>query len=63
MYASDPEAWTIRQLAVKFGFSLKRVEAILKLKSSEKQLEAQVSKGGQIAKVKRQGRKEAHIYL
>ncbi|ORZ16206.1 eukaryotic mitochondrial regulator protein-domain-containing protein [Absidia repens] len=41
LHTSDPEAWTIRQLAVKFGYSLKRIEAILKLKSSEKNMEAQ----------------------
>ncbi|CAO3587136.1 unnamed protein product [Absidia cylindrospora] len=41
LYTSDPETWTIRQLAVKFGYSLKRIDAILKLKSSEKNMEAQ----------------------
>ncbi|KAI8084459.1 eukaryotic mitochondrial regulator protein-domain-containing protein [Halteromyces radiatus] len=40
LYVSDPEVWTIRQLAGKFGYSLKRVEAILKLKASEKEMEA-----------------------
>ncbi|CAO3596985.1 unnamed protein product [Absidia cylindrospora] len=41
LYTSDPESWTVRQLAVKFGYSLKRIEAVLKLKSSEKVMEAQ----------------------
>ncbi|KAI8064642.1 eukaryotic mitochondrial regulator protein-domain-containing protein [Gongronella butleri] len=40
LYLSDPETWTIRQLAVKYGYSLKRIEAILKLKQSEKDMEA-----------------------
>ncbi|KAI8390995.1 eukaryotic mitochondrial regulator protein-domain-containing protein [Radiomyces spectabilis] len=38
-YISDPEQWTIRQLATKFSLSLKRVEAILKLKAAEKEME------------------------
>ncbi|KAI9302080.1 eukaryotic mitochondrial regulator protein-domain-containing protein [Cunninghamella echinulata] len=40
LYISDKSTWTVRQLAVKFGLSLKRIEAILKLKSSEKEMEA-----------------------
>ncbi|KAI7905942.1 eukaryotic mitochondrial regulator protein-domain-containing protein [Cokeromyces recurvatus] len=38
-FISDPKTWTVRQLATKYGLSLKRVEAILKLKSAEKELE------------------------
>ncbi|CAO3648476.1 unnamed protein product [Cunninghamella blakesleeana] len=40
LYLSDKSTWTVRQLAVKYGLSLKRIEAILKLKSSEKELES-----------------------
>ncbi|KAG0737202.1 hypothetical protein G6F57_012961 [Rhizopus arrhizus] len=38
-FVSDSENWTVRKLATKFGISLKRVEAILKLKSTEKEME------------------------
>ncbi|KAI9478149.1 MAG: eukaryotic mitochondrial regulator protein-domain-containing protein [Benjaminiella poitrasii] len=38
-FTSDPENWTVRKLATKYGISLKRVEAVLKLKASEKELE------------------------
>ncbi|KAI9019409.1 eukaryotic mitochondrial regulator protein-domain-containing protein [Phycomyces nitens] len=40
VYVSDPENWTIRKLATKFGLSLKRVDAILKLKDAEKEMSA-----------------------
>ncbi|ORX43529.1 hypothetical protein DM01DRAFT_1387080 [Hesseltinella vesiculosa] len=40
LYVSDPNTWSIRQLAVRFGYSLKRIEAILKLKVTEKEQEA-----------------------
>lgn len=42
-FESDPENWTVRKLATKYGISLKRVEAILKLKSSEKEMEMNVN--------------------
>ncbi|RCH83125.1 hypothetical protein CU098_007404 [Rhizopus stolonifer] len=38
-FASDSQKWTVRKLASKHGVSLKRVEAILKLKSFEKEME------------------------
>ncbi|KAI8372242.1 eukaryotic mitochondrial regulator protein-domain-containing protein [Choanephora cucurbitarum] len=38
-FVTDPENWTVRKLATKYGISLKRVEAILKLKSLEKEME------------------------
>jgi hypothetical protein len=41
-FVSDSENWTVRKLATKFGISLKRVEAILKLKSTEKEMEMNV---------------------
>ncbi|CAO3662155.1 unnamed protein product [Rhizopus microsporus] len=38
-YVSDPQNWSVRKLATKYNISLKRVEAILKLKQIEKDLE------------------------
>ncbi|GAA5805438.1 hypothetical protein HPULCUR_010954 [Helicostylum pulchrum] len=38
-FESDPENMTIRKLATKYGVSLKRIEAILTLKASEKEME------------------------
>ncbi|KAI9311535.1 eukaryotic mitochondrial regulator protein-domain-containing protein [Dichotomocladium elegans] len=34
-FAANPEDWSIRKLATKFGISMRRVEAVLKLKESE----------------------------
>ncbi|KAI8990934.1 eukaryotic mitochondrial regulator protein-domain-containing protein [Mycotypha africana] len=39
LYISDSAKWTIRKLATKYGISLKRVEAVLKLKDAEKDME------------------------
>ncbi|KAG2213363.1 hypothetical protein INT47_009036 [Mucor saturninus] len=38
-FESDPETWSVRKLATKYGVSLKRIEAILTLKASEKEME------------------------
>ncbi|KAI9255693.1 eukaryotic mitochondrial regulator protein-domain-containing protein [Phascolomyces articulosus] len=38
-YTENPEDWSIRKLATKFGISMRRVEAVLKLKETEKQME------------------------
>ncbi|KAL1935443.1 hypothetical protein VTP01DRAFT_4583 [Rhizomucor pusillus] len=38
-YKSDPEKWTIRQLATRYSLSMRRVEAIIKLKQNEKEME------------------------
>ncbi|CEP07713.1 hypothetical protein [Parasitella parasitica] len=38
-FIADPEEWSVRKLATKFGVSLKRIEAILTLKASEKEME------------------------
>jgi len=40
-YASDPDIWTVRKLAAEYSISLRRVDAILKLKAQEKQMESQ----------------------
>lgn len=42
-FVSDPETWTVRKLATKYNISLKRVEAILKLKAAEKEMEINVN--------------------
>lgn len=41
-YLSDPEAWTIRKLATKFNISIRRTEAIIRLKENERQMEENV---------------------
>lgn len=41
-YTSDPTTWTVRKLATEHNISLRRVDAILKLKAQEKQMESQV---------------------
>jgi hypothetical protein len=41
-YSSDPSTWTVRKLATEHNISLRRVDAILKLKAQEKQMESQV---------------------
>ncbi|KAG2226153.1 hypothetical protein INT45_003298 [Circinella minor] len=38
-YTENPEDWSSRKLATKFGISMRRVEAVLKLKEAEKQME------------------------
>ncbi|KAI8149553.1 eukaryotic mitochondrial regulator protein-domain-containing protein [Fennellomyces sp. T-0311] len=38
-YAESPEDWSIRKLATKFNISMRRVEAVLKLKEAEKEME------------------------
>lgn len=40
-YTSDPTTWTVRKLATEHNISLRRVDAILKLKAQEKQMESQ----------------------
>lgn len=44
-YASDPDTWTVRKLATEYNISLRRVDAILKLKAQEKQMESKVRLG------------------
>jgi ribosomal protein S24E len=41
-YTSDPDTWTVRKLATEYNISLRRVDAILKLKAQEKQMESKV---------------------
>ena len=43
IYTEKPEDWSSRKLATKFGISMRRVEAVLKLKEAEKQMEMDVS--------------------
>ncbi|KAI9492388.1 eukaryotic mitochondrial regulator protein-domain-containing protein [Zychaea mexicana] len=38
-FTENPEDWSIRKLATKYGISMRRVEAVLKLKEAEKELE------------------------
>ena len=42
-FTLDPADWSIRKLATKFNISMRRVEAVLKLKEAEKELEMNVS--------------------
>ncbi|KAI7867131.1 eukaryotic mitochondrial regulator protein-domain-containing protein [Spinellus fusiger] len=39
VYMTAPQLWTVRKLATKFGLSMKRIDAVLKLKIAEKEME------------------------